>query len=324
MSVAEKPVAEKIAQRPHLQLAWSSLLGAVYVLFSIGMVLVGIPLLWAELGIPNEYLSGALLLMVLMGAAVGFVLLGLALEGKNPPRGLRAGVFFAALTILLTLWMAQGVGLLLLGAELDANVGIGVMVATALGLFYVASRMFANPGFADWLAHVEDHGWFHAVRYKVNQGWRVRFGTLVALFFLGACGIYTLWLHGSFGNDRLGSNDWVTFVPFTSIQIPIMFRVHWTMPLILFGLLIWVPWRLVNWPLFADFLIATDAEMNKVSWTTRKRLFQDTIVVLVTVILLTTFLFFVDILWIRILSGVQVLRVDVRAEQMKQTEKTQW
>ncbi|MBM4071681.1 MAG: preprotein translocase subunit SecE [Planctomycetes bacterium] len=96
------------------------------------------------------------------------------------------------------------------------------------------------------------------------------------------------------------------------------------MPLILFGLLIWVPWRIVNWPLFADFLIATDAEMNKVSWTTRKRLFQDTIVVLVTVFLLTTFLFFIDILWIRVLSAVQVLRVDVRAEQLKQTEKTQW
>ena len=32
-----------------------------------------------------------------------------------------------------------------------------------------------------------------------------------------------------------------------------------------------------------DFLIATEAEMNKVSWTTRKRLVKDTIVVLVTV-----------------------------------------
>jgi len=324
MSVAEKTVAEKIAQRPHLQLAWSSLLGAVYVLFSIGMVLVGIPLLWARLEIGNEYLSGALLLIVLMGAAVGFLFLGLTLEGKNPPRGLRAGVFFAALGVLLILWFAQGIGMLLMGAELDASVGFGVMAATVLGLGYMGSRLLLSPGFADWLGHVEDHGWFHAVRYKVNQGWRVRFGTLVALFFLGACGIYTLWLHGSFGNDRLVANDWLAFVPFTSIDIPIMFRVHWTMPLILFGLLIWVPWRIVNWPLFADFLIATDAEMNKVSWTTRKRLFQDTIVVLVTVFLLTTFLFFIDILWIRVLSAVQVLRVDVRAEQLKQTEKTQW
>ena len=97
-----------------------------------------------------------------------------------------------------------------------------------------------------------------------------------------------------------------------------------SLSLVLAGLLIWLSWRLVNWPVFADFLIATDAEMNKVSWTTRKRLFQDTVVVLVTVILLTTFLFFIDIMWIKILSGVQVLKVDVRAEQLKQQEKTQW
>ena len=41
--------------------------------------------------------------------------------------------------------------------------------------------------------------------------------------------------------------------------------------------------------------IATEAEINKVSWTTRKRLIQDTTVVLVTVFLFTLFLFVVDI-----------------------------
>ncbi len=88
----------------------------------------------------------------------------------------------------------------------------------------------------------------------------------------------------------------------------------------------WVSWRIVNWPVFADFLIATEAEMNKVSWTSRKRLIQDTVVVLVTVALLTTFLFIVDILWIKVLSWdwIQVLRVDPGSELRKQSEKTQW
>ena len=68
----------------------------------------------------------------------------------------------------------------------------------------------------------------------------------------------------------------------------------------------------MNFPGFADFLIATEAEMNKVSWTTRKRLIQDTVVVLVTVFLLTLFLFVVDILWFKILSAprIGVIRVD--------------
>ena len=53
-------------------------------------------------------------------------------------------------------------------------------------------------------------------------------------------------------------------------------------------MLLWRAWRgMVNFPAFADFLIATEAEMNKVSWTTRKRLVQDTIVVLTTVVLMT-------------------------------------
>ncbi|MCS7045428.1 MAG: preprotein translocase subunit SecE, partial [Gemmataceae bacterium] len=88
----------------------------------------------------------------------------------------------------------------------------------------------------------------------------------------------------------------------------------------------------VNWPSFADFLIATEAEMNKVSWTTRRRLVQDTIVVLVTVFLMTAFLFVVDVVWIKVLSresffslpGLGVLQVDLKTELKKQQEKTQW
>jgi preprotein translocase SecE subunit len=105
-----------------------------------------------------------------------------------------------------------------------------------------------------------------------------------------------------------------------------MFKVHLVMPIVLGVVLLWCAWRVVNWPTFADFLIATEAEMNKVSWTTRKRLFQDTIVVLVTVFLLTAFLFVVDIVWIKVLSNpwFPVLHVDLKAEQQKQQEKSQW
>ena len=108
--------------------------------------------------------------------------------------------------------------------------------------------------------------------------------------------------------------------------IPLLYKVHLTLPLILAGLIIWLSWRVVNLPVFGDFLIATEAEMNKVSWTTPRRLRQDTLVVLVTVILLATFLFVIDLIWINVLSWrvIGVLQVDIRQEALKQQEKTQW
>ena len=55
--------------------------------------------------------------------------------------------------------------------------------------------------------------------------------------------------------------------------------------------------------MFADFLIATEAEINKVSWTSRQALIRDTIVVLTTLFLLTVFLFVVDLFWSSVLSS---------------------
>jgi preprotein translocase SecE subunit len=78
--------------------------------------------------------------------------------------------------------------------------------------------------------------------------------------------------------------------------------VQFTVPLLLLAVSLWLAWRVVNYPTFADFLIATEAELNKVSWTTRPRLIQDTIVVLVTVVLMAVFLFSMDVIWKTVLS----------------------
>jgi preprotein translocase subunit SecE len=64
--------------------------------------------------------------------------------------------------------------------------------------------------------------------------------------------------------------------------------------------LIWICYRAVNIPRFADFLIAVEAEMNKVSWPTKQELIRASIVVLVTIFLLAAVLFAFDILWIRL------------------------
>jgi len=59
----------------------------------------------------------------------------------------------------------------------------------------------------------------------------------------------------------------------------------------------WMAFRLVNWPRFADFLIAVEAEMNKVSWPTRAELFRASVVVLVTIFVLAVVLFGYDAIW---------------------------
>jgi preprotein translocase subunit SecE len=70
----------------------------------------------------------------------------------------------------------------------------------------------------------------------------------------------------------------------------------------------WMIFRIVQFPPFAEFLIATEAEMNKVSWTSRADLYRATTVVLVTVTLMSVFLFGVDWLWSYLLQLLGVLK----------------
>lgn len=101
---------------------------------------------------------------------------------------------------------------------------------------------------------------------------------------------------------------------------------QYTLPLLLIGATLWLAWRIVNYPVFADFLIATEAELNKVSWSTRRRLMQDTVVVLATVFLMAVFLFAMDQAWSHLLSWRQigVIQLPRDQEQKKQIENRPW
>ena len=65
---------------------------------------------------------------------------------------------------------------------------------------------------------------------------------------------------------------------------------------------LWMCYRAVNFPVFADFLIAVEAEMNKVSWPGRTELYRASMVVLVSIIALGFILAAFDILWIWIFN----------------------
>lgn len=69
------------------------------------------------------------------------------------------------------------------------------------------------------------------------------------------------------------------------------------LPLLVVGVGLWLAYRAVNLPRFADFLIAVEAEMNKVSWPTRDMLFRSSAVVMFTIFSLAFILFAYDIIW---------------------------
>ena len=70
---------------------------------------------------------------------------------------------------------------------------------------------------------------------------------------------------------------------------------------------VWIAYRLVNVPSFADFLIAVEAEMNKVSWPTRGELVRASIVVLFTIFMLSGIPFMFDFLWKWVFVGLGIV-----------------
>lgn len=73
--------------------------------------------------------------------------------------------------------------------------------------------------------------------------------------------------------------------------------------LAVFAPLAWICYRIVNIARFADFLIAVEAEMNKVSWPSRAELIRASLVVLFVVFLLAFVLFAYDLLWEYIINN---------------------
>jgi preprotein translocase subunit SecE len=121
---------------------------------------------------------------------------------------------------------------------------------------------------------------FNVGIYKRSQGRITRQVTFAALALTFAIGFYQthriLYTH-EFGKSLFGIEYWLPGV------------------LVLIGW--WVSYRLVNMPNFADFLIAVEAELNKVSWPTRGELIRSSFVVLFCLLLLAAVIFGFDLIW---------------------------
>ncbi len=322
MAVAVKGTSEIRPQESSSgRLPMISLAGAGYVVIAIAAVVFGVPRLWHSGVSPwlvpalGSFVDVAGLFVVVLTCAAALIALGLAIAGQNPPQGTRAGVFTVLAGTILILLVSLRIGTMLeryvffndqnmIGRQVIGMIGsestrllVGASLTAVIGLVLLGAALvqFRRPEFQAFLPSFEYQGWFRARSYKASQGLRVRRLTLLGVWILLGSGVYSL-----IANDTLRSanKNWSLTLPFSSGQsLTLLPDIAITVPLLLIALSAWIGWRIVNFPAFADFLIATEAELNKVSWTTRKRLIQDTIVVLVTVLLFSLFLLVVDQAW---------------------------
>lgn len=78
------------------------------------------------------------------------------------------------------------------------------------------------------------------------------------------------------------------------------------LPLAVVVIGIWLAYRIVNIPRFADFLISVEAEMAKVTWPSRQELWRGSMVVIVLMLAFAAVLVFYDLLWQVILDKIGV------------------
>jgi preprotein translocase SecE subunit len=314
MAVAVKNTPESSTRTALGGLVPASILGAVFVLGCAAILFWGVPQIWWTgwdrfLGLFGDpvavakrlsFVGGAGLIAIEIIAIILLAMLGMTLAGPTPPRGLRAGVFSVLVWLFAAGFVTYVVGRLcenfLPGAR---AAGAGLTIAVGIGLLYWGFSLFSRPRAQDKVRAFEDQGWFTAQRLKPMQGQRVRRATMLGIILLVGAGIYSLYNHGTLNTvDR----NWSVVIPFTNYVQPLLPDVKYTLPLLIVAAGLWLAFRVVHLPVFADFLIATEAELNKVSWPTRKSVVQDTIVVLTTVLMLTVFLFLVDMGWGWLLS----------------------
>jgi preprotein translocase subunit SecE len=132
--------------------------------------------------------------------------------------------------------------------------------------------------------------------YKKGQGYWTRVGTVAGAVLIGALTAYNV-------------DQYVpTFLP-DSVSHPTGLKIAAAIA-VLFALgYAYLCWTLLNKPANVDFLIATDSEMKKVNWTSRKELVGSTQIVIIFMFLIAFFLFTVDQIFGWLMYWIHVLQV---------------
>ena len=121
---------------------------------------------------------------------------------------------------------------------------------------------------------------FQAGLYKAQQGRIVRQVTFVSIAILA---LLIAWEIGqiTFVEDLFSSATYMAFGLFAFLGI-------------------WFAYRIVNYPPFADFLIAVEAEMKKVSWPAWPELWKASLVVIFVIFSMALSLWLFDLFWTKV------------------------
>ncbi len=127
-----------------------------------------------------------------------------------------------------------------------------------------------------------------ATFYKRNQGRLIRQLTAVALGLVVITGSYTLsqaYLQEYSRSIKVG------------------------LPMLIIAIGLWIVFRVVNLPRFADFLISVEGEVDKIAWASKPELIRSTLVVLGTMFMMGFLLLFFDFFWQMLFKWISVLQI---------------
>ncbi|MFM1997186.1 MAG: SecE protein [Planctomycetota bacterium] len=133
--------------------------------------------------------------------------------------------------------------------------------------------------------------------YKRNQGRIARQVTFAALAITLATGIW-----------RLAQLLPAWFADTAAVGAADLGVLRFLVPGLLLAVGLWILFRLVNYPPFADFLIAVEAEMAKVSWPTADEVIRSSAVVIFLIFALAAILAAYDLFWWFVLRAIQGTR----------------
>ena len=132
--------------------------------------------------------------------------------------------------------------------------------------------------------------------YKKGQGYYTRLGTAIGTGFLAVYGCWSL-------HQKLKILE-----AYDGIDKNVARWLEVGIPALLLVVLAWLIFKAINKARFADFMIETEGEMKKVSWSSRKEVIASTKVVITTVIVLAVLLAVVDQFFVLVFREIGILK----------------
>ena len=131
--------------------------------------------------------------------------------------------------------------------------------------------------------------------YKKGHGYWTRVGTVIGVALVGVLTAYSIYAYTPiFLPERIEHKTAVKI----ALGVALGFAAAYSL----------IAWHLMNKPANVEFLIATDSEMKKVNWTSRRELIGSTKVVCAFMALTALFLFVCDIFFSELFKFIHVLK----------------